>query len=65
MILANLWCYRLQSNIRGQTTSPAGARRCRDFFDLLYNCYWVIFPSENSILFSQSTGKNSKLKVTK
>jgi hypothetical protein len=35
------------------------------FFGLFYSCYWVIFPIENSILFFQSTGKNSKLKVTK
>jgi hypothetical protein len=27
------------------------------FFGLFYSCYWVIFPIENSILFSQSTGK--------
>jgi hypothetical protein len=35
------------------------------FFGLFYSRYWVIFPTENSMLFSQSTGKNSQFKVTK
>jgi hypothetical protein len=34
-------------------------------FGLFYSRYCVIFPIENSILFSQSRGKNSQLKVTK
>jgi hypothetical protein len=35
------------------------------FWFLFYSRYWVIFPIENNMLFSQSTGKHSQLKVTK
>ena len=35
-----------------------------NFLGLFYSRYWVIFPFKNSIFFSQSTGKNSQLKVT-
>jgi hypothetical protein len=34
------------------------------FLGSFYSRYKVIFPIENSILFSQSIGKNSQLKVT-
>ena len=37
----------------------------RDFFGLFYSQFSVIFSFEYSIFLSQSTGKNSKLKVTK
>ena len=35
------------------------------FFGLFHSRYFVVFPVENSNFFSQFTGKNSKLNVTK